>query len=149
MNRTLLKSLILAAIITAFASASSQATIALQCKASCSGGGSCSCWFCSCGCTGGGDPWCGSQQVTTANCSQDSLAVIRPFEGYDTNGVDLAGVQVESVAQNGSVTPNNDGTFLYTPNPGFSGLDSFSFRVCTFSGDCGLGQVLVNVNPKQ
>jgi len=30
----------------------------LKCTASCSNG-SCTCWFCSCGCTDGGNPWCG------------------------------------------------------------------------------------------
>jgi hypothetical protein len=30
----------------------------------------------------------------------------------------------------GSVTLNSDGSFSYTPNPGFSGTDSFTYQVC-------------------
>ncbi len=31
---------------------------------------------------------------------------------------------------NGTLTLNNDGTFTYTPNPGFFGTDSFEYEVC-------------------
>ncbi len=32
---------------------------------------------------------------------------------------------------NGTVTVNDDGTITYTPNPGFSGTDTYQYQVCT------------------
>ena len=32
---------------------------------------------------------------------------------------------------NGTVTWNGDGTFVYTPDPGFTGADSFDYQVCS------------------
>ncbi|MDA3879416.1 MAG: gliding motility-associated C-terminal domain-containing protein [Prolixibacteraceae bacterium] len=33
--------------------------------------------------------------------------------------------------ENGNVLPNSDGTFTYIPNPGFTGIDSFQYQICT------------------
>ena len=36
---------------------------------------------------------------------------------------------------NGTVTLNPDGTFVYTPNPGFTGTDTFTYQVCSGPGN--------------
>jgi gliding motility-associated-like protein len=36
----------------------------------------------------------------------------------------------EEAPENGLVSINPDGTIVYTPNAGFSGIDSFSYRIC-------------------
>lgn len=43
-------------------------------------------------------------------------------------GIQLQAVKISNPA-NGSVTLNADGSFTYTANPGFSGLDSFRYKV--------------------
>ena len=36
---------------------------------------------------------------------------------------------------NGTLTVNSDGTFIYTPNAGFSGIDTFSYTITDVDGD--------------
>ena len=149
MNRTLLKTLILTAVLATLASAPSHASFAINCHATCTGG-SCSCWFCGgCSCSSTGRPLCGGQEALAANCEQGSLTFIKPFDGHDTKEIDFSSVRVESAAKNGAVEAGEDGIFLYTPDPEFTGLDSFSFRVCNYSDECTVEQVLVSVNPKK
>ncbi|WP_147678517.1 Ig-like domain-containing protein, partial [Algibacter pacificus] len=50
---------------------------------------------------------------------------------------------------NGTLVLNTDGTFTYTPNPGFTGDDSFIYEVCD-SGTpqaCDQATVVITVNP--
>jgi uncharacterized repeat protein (TIGR01451 family) len=46
---------------------------------------------------------------------------------------------------NGTVTIGTDGTFTYTPNPGFTGIDKFTYQVCDNGNPskCSQGQVFV------
>ncbi|OQX12316.1 MAG: hypothetical protein BWK80_43840 [Desulfobacteraceae bacterium IS3] len=45
----------------------------------------------------------------------------------------------------GKAEINNDGTVTYTPNPGFSGTDVFTYTVCNESGNCDTETVTVIV----
>ena len=49
--------------------------------------------------------------------------------------------------QNGTVMVNPDGTITYTPNPGFSGVDDFEYRVCSLDDPnvCDIALVTVSV----
>ncbi|MCB1909833.1 MAG: retention module-containing protein, partial [Rhodocyclaceae bacterium] len=47
---------------------------------------------------------------------------------------------------NGTVTVNVDGTFTYTPNPGFSGTDSFDYRITDADGDVSVATATITVN---
>ena len=49
---------------------------------------------------------------------------------------------------NGSVQVNPDGSITYTPNPGFAGLDTFEYRVCSneFPSLCDIANVYVNIS---
>ncbi len=50
---------------------------------------------------------------------------------YDPNGDDLTVSTTPVVAPaNGSLVLNSDGSYTYTPNPGFAGTDHFSYEVC-------------------
>jgi uncharacterized repeat protein (TIGR01451 family) len=52
--------------------------------------------------------------------------------------------------QNGVLTFNNDGTFTYDPNPGFSGIDTFRYEVCLPAPDgtiCDTALVTIAVGP--
>jgi hypothetical protein len=46
---------------------------------------------------------------------------------------------------NGGVVNNGDGTFTYTNNPHFVGVDSFSYQACDIYGRCDTGVVTVQV----
>ncbi|HMS53636.1 MAG TPA: Ig-like domain-containing protein, partial [Chitinophagales bacterium] len=40
---------------------------------------------------------------------------------------------------------NGDGTFTYTPNPGFTGTDSFTYKICDPVLGCDEAIVVINV----
>ncbi|NLR78424.1 gliding motility-associated C-terminal domain-containing protein [Chitinophaga eiseniae] len=48
---------------------------------------------------------------------------------------------------NGSVVQHADGTFTYTPNPGFVGTDTYSYNVCDNQGSCTAATVTITVQP--
>ncbi|MCW3461912.1 DUF7927 domain-containing protein [Chitinophaga nivalis] len=47
--------------------------------------------------------------------------------------------------QNGTVQQRADGTFTYTPNPGFTGTDSYVYQVCDNQGACATATVTIIV----
>ena len=55
-------------------------------------------------------------------------------------------VTVTSGPSNGSTSVNLDGSIDYTPDPDFSGSDSFTYEVCDLAGDCVSATVDVTVN---
>ena len=61
----------------------------------------------------------------------------------------LAG-SLDTTGTSGSVTDNGDGTFDYTPAPGFSGTDTFDYTICdddTPTAMCDTATVTVTVVP--
>ena len=46
---------------------------------------------------------------------------------FDTDGDSLASI-IETPPSNGTLTQLADGSIIYTPNPGFFGTDSFTYR---------------------
>jgi hypothetical protein len=48
---------------------------------------------------------------------------------------------------NGTLVNNGNGTFAYTPNPCFSGSDSFVYEICDTGGLCNTAAVSITVNP--
>ncbi len=46
---------------------------------------------------------------------------------------------------NGTCNVNADFTVTYTPNPGYSGMESFGYQVCDMNGDCATATVKVLV----
>ena len=48
----------------------------------------------------------------------------------------------------GTLVLNPDGTFVYTPNPGYSGLDSFNYTVTDSSGQTSSATVTLSIAPK-
>ncbi len=86
-----------------------------------------------------------TQQVTVINCNQQPIAVddnftieedtqlndVISFNDSDPDGDNLVwNTTPINPPANGSLTINDDGTFTYTPNPGFAGSDSFEYEVC-------------------
>lgn len=52
-----------------------------------------------------------------------------------------------NAASNGTVILNADGTFTYTPNPGYTGMDMFTYEVCDPDGLCSEAVVTITVVP--
>jgi hypothetical protein len=51
-----------------------------------------------------------------------------------------------AVPTNGILVNNGDGTFDYTPNPNYSGPDSFVYEICDSGGLCDTAAVSITVN---
>ncbi|TAK15355.1 MAG: tandem-95 repeat protein [Acidobacteria bacterium] len=47
---------------------------------------------------------------------------------------------------NGTLTFVN-GAFTYTPRKDFSGIDSFTYKICDVNGDCSSATVIITINP--
>jgi uncharacterized repeat protein (TIGR02543 family) len=68
-----------------------------------------------------------------------------------TNDTVPAGSQyaVSTNPSHGTVVVNPDGTFTYTPQSGYSGIDSFTYEVCAAGGiPCASGTVTITVTPR-
>jgi gliding motility-associated-like protein len=52
---------------------------------------------------------------------------------------------IVSQPTNGTVIFNSDGSFTYTPNVGYIGNDSFTYKLCDVDGDCDEGVVNILV----
>ncbi len=80
------------------------------------------------------------------------IAVLSNDKGnLDPTTLDLdpatPGVQTSTTTPSGTVSLNPDRTVKYTPNTGFDGADSFSYRVCDQAGQCANATVSVTVSP--
>ncbi|WP_229676794.1 DUF7507 domain-containing protein [Pedobacter psychrotolerans] len=53
----------------------------------------------------------------------------------DGSTIDRSSIQIITQPKNGSVKVNTDGTVVYTPNPGFTGVDTFIYRVKDANGN--------------
>jgi hypothetical protein len=42
---------------------------------------------------------------------------------------------------------NSNGTFTYTPNANFNGIDSFTYQICDADGDCSIATVTITITP--
>ena len=60
---------------------------------------------------------------------------------------DVVSVNTTPISQptNGSVVINPDGTFVYTPDPGFMGVDTFEYETCDAAGNCDIATVSLTV----
>ena len=48
---------------------------------------------------------------------------------------------------NGGVVFNPDGSYTYTPDAGWSGIDSFTYQICDVDDDCEEATVTITVTP--
>jgi uncharacterized repeat protein (TIGR01451 family) len=91
----------------------------------------------------------------TATTPQNT-PVVTPVLGNDTlNGAAIdptkVAVTVPTPPANGTTTVNPDGTITYTPNPNFSGTDTYTYQVCEKlnPANCTTATVTVTVQPNQ
>ena len=76
------------------------------------------------------------------------LSVTPP--GVRANDVDITGnpltLTIVTSPSNGSVTLNNDGSFLYTPALNFNGTDTFTYRINNTLANSNVATVTITVN---
>ena len=63
----------------------------------------------------------------------------------DADGDTLAIAELATGPANGSLTVDADGSFVYTPNPGFVGTDSFTYRARDAAATSGVATVTLTV----
>jgi hypothetical protein len=84
---------------------------------------------------------------TFATAPDTMLAV--PAPGVLANDISNGGgpmtAVLNSTTTNGSLMLNGDGSFIYTPAPGFSGPDSFTYRAVNSLGTGNIATVTINV----
>jgi VCBS repeat-containing protein len=85
------------------------------------------------------------------NTNEDAPLVVAAA-GVLTNDTDidadpLTVAALVSGPANGSVTLNPDGSFLYTPNANFNGVDSFSYQANDGTANSNIATVNITVNP--
>ena len=71
-----------------------------------------------------------------------------PDAGQTSGGVPLSFATISNAA-NGTVTMFGDGTYVYVPNPLFTGTDSFKYKICD-SGTptlCDSATVIITISP--
>merc|ERR1712157_609133 len=69
-----------------------------------------------------------------------------PDDSLDMDSLSLVGITQGANGRNGVCTTNNDGrTVLYTPNPGYVGLDRCGYTTCDSSDRCRFGLVRIRV----
>ncbi len=67
----------------------------------------------------------------------------------DPNGDDIEVTEILDEPENGVVGISPDGTYTYTPTPGFTGVDSFTYVLCDDGNPvlCDTATVTITVNP--
>ncbi len=88
----------------------------------------------------------GPQANDDTATTQQGVSVLIDVVANDTHPADLP-MTVQSVTQpaNGSVTIDGPHTVTYNPDPGFVGVDTFTYTVCDSNGACDTATVTVNV----
>ncbi len=76
----------------------------------------------------------------------DFLNGFAGFNDSDADG-DVLTFTLITPPANGTLTFNADGSYVYTPNPGYLGSDSFDYTVCDPSNACDDATVFINVVP--
>jgi CSLREA domain-containing protein len=74
-----------------------------------------------------------------------------PAQGVLSNDTDVDGDALSAILvggpSQGSLTLNANGSFSYVPNPGFSGMDSFTYKANDGLADSNVATVKINVTP--
>ena len=86
--------------------------------------------------------------------SQDTTLTVLPAAGVLANDTDIDDATFTAVLVNGpsnasAFALNSDGSFSYTPLPGFTGVDTFDYVADDGDTDSNLATVTINVNDTQ
>ncbi|MGI3185608.1 Ig-like domain-containing protein [Nioella aestuarii] len=84
--------------------------------------------------------------AATASTIEDT-AVSGTLVATDVDADDQLTYSLATPASNGDVTVNQDGSFIYDPNPDFNGIDSFTYTVTDSQGATSTATVSIGVTP--
>ena len=83
--------------------------------------------------------------------NEDENLIIDALAGVLNGDIDidanLLTVTVDTAPNNGDLTLNPDGSFVYNPNANFNGIDTFTYMVNDGDGGIDTGTVTITVNP--
>ncbi|MFN4083065.1 MAG: PKD domain-containing protein, partial [Bacteroidia bacterium] len=76
-------------------------------------------------------------------------------DDFGGDGPSIGSINITQNANNGNAVVNNNGTptdptddfIIYTPNNGFTGLDTLIYQICDIDGDCDTALVVIEVLP--
>ncbi|MDH3262019.1 MAG: Ig-like domain-containing protein, partial [Acidimicrobiia bacterium] len=82
--------------------------------------------------------------------TDEDTAVVIPAADLLVNDTDPDGdpLTIMSVTDSANGTVVLSGDVVYTPDPGFNGIDTFTYQVCDPGGACDIATVTVTVNPQ-
>lgn len=92
-----------------------------------------------------------AQEVMPPTCSNTAATVRKGFPksiGLPCTGLAIAQWSIVTGPQHGTLTPNNQSstsTFKYTPEPGYTGADSFTFKAANRGGESNTATVSISV----
>ena len=95
---------------------------------------------------GANQPPIAQNDSVTTDAGFPAAVAVTPNDSDPDGTLQPSSVTVTQPPQNGAVICNN-GSCTYTPGPGFSGSDSFEYRVCDDQNACDTATVDVTVNP--
>jgi hypothetical protein len=96
-------------------------------------------------------PACNEAPVANpdAYSTDEGIPLIVAAPGVLGNDTDAQGDALTAIIAagptNGTLTLNPDGSFTYTPNPGFSGTDGFTYRASDGTAQSGVAAVMISV----
>ena len=79
-------------------------------------------------------PLAANDAVTTA---EDAAIITGDVTANDTDiddGLDITTITIDTPATNGTAASNGDGTFTYTPNADYNGVDTFTYTIADNTG---------------
>ncbi|WP_144053173.1 tandem-95 repeat protein, partial [Xenococcus sp. PCC 7305] len=91
-------------------------------------------------------PIANDENVTTDEDVPVNIAAIANDIDVDGNLVPTSATIIAQ-ATNGTVVNNGDGTFTYTPNPDYNGLDSFAYQISDAGGLTDIATIGINIIP--
>ncbi|NNF10470.1 MAG: tandem-95 repeat protein [Acidimicrobiia bacterium] len=96
------------------------------------------------GAPAGSPPTAGDDAATVVQ--DGSVLVDVAANDVDVDGdLDPTTAAADSAPTNGSLVNNANGTFTYTPSPGYSGPDSVTYTICDSAGLCDTATVSITV----
>jgi hypothetical protein len=69
------------------------------------------------------------------------------FNDSDDDGEVLTVTPYSGPTTNGNLVLNSNGTYTYTPNPGYTGNDTFIYTLCDPTGKCDTATVTITILP--
>jgi large repetitive protein len=86
---------------------------------------------------------------TTVNTSEDVVTTGVVTATDVDNNLNSNGFATTDLPLHGTITMNPNGSYTYTPNPNFNGVDSVHYKVCDLGNPiyCATATLIFNINP--